>query len=328
MYESFYGLKYKPFELTPDGNNLYLSDTHKEAVATLRYGVIADKGFLMLTGGVGTGKTTVLNALLPMLKKKVRLCVLNNPKLTAREFLYYVAKKLDLVYRGNKSDFILQFQRLLDDCADNNEKVLIIIDEAQVFSVDLMEEVRLLSNHAEDRNVLSIFLIGQPELQKTLAHPRLLPLRQRIGLRYHLPELTRNDTTHYIAYRLNRAGAGRASIFTPDALDCIHQASRGNPRLINVVCDHALIAGFVKEARTIDARIVVECLRDIRLPSEKGLRLAKVDKVLPTPEKPRAAEKRRKKSEPLRNLLFALFLVVLVCGVFYVAYVFNLVTFG
>lgn len=274
MYREFYGLEKKPFDLAPVGGLVYLSEAHQEGVAILRYGVIADKGFLLLTGGVGAGKTTVLNTLLGMIKDKVRVCVLNNPKLSRHEFFHYIGKKLGIPYRGNKGSFIFQFTQLLDRYEKKGGKVLLIIDEAQVFPIDLLEEIRLLSNHAEARNVLSIFLIGQPELQEILAHPRLLPLRQRIGIRYHLGPLTRDDTEQYIVYRLNVAGAVNTQLFDSQAIDCIHEASLGNPRLINIICDHALITGFSRDIRNIDRTIIMDCLGEIRLEGEDMLRVS------------------------------------------------------
>lgn len=276
MYRKFYGLKKRPFELAPVGDLIYLSEAHREAIATLRYGVIADKGFLLVTGGVGTGKTTILNNLLSLLKQKVRVCVLNNPTLNRDEFLHYLGGKLGVSYKGNKGDFILQFSNLLDNCEKMGEKVLLIIDEAQVFPIELLEEIRLLSNNAGERNVLSIFLIGQPELQEKLAHPQLLPLRQRIGLRYHLEPLLRDDTAQYISYRLNRAGADNPAIFTTQAIDCIHEASQGNPRLINVICDHAMISGFTQDLPQIDRDVVFDCLKDIRLQGEERLQISEL----------------------------------------------------
>lgn len=279
MYRDFYGLEKKPFDLAPVGGLVYLSDAHREGVAILRYGVIADKGFLLLTGGVGAGKTTVLNTLLAMVKHKVRVCVLNNPKLSRHEFFHYLGKKLGIPYRGNKGNFIFQFTKLLDRYEKQGGKVLLIIDEAQVFPIDLLEEIRLLSNHAEERNVFSIFLIGQPELQEILAHPRLLPLRQRIGIRFHLNPLTRDDTDNYISYRLNMAGAANASIFDKKAIDHIHEASKGNPRLINIICDHAMITGFSRDLNKIDHRVIKDCLNEIRLEGEDSLRVSDTDSV-------------------------------------------------
>ncbi|MGA7278976.1 MAG: AAA family ATPase [Desulfocapsaceae bacterium] len=319
MYRSFYGLQRKPFDLKPDGDCVFLSDTHEEAIATLQYGVESEKGFLMLTGGVGTGKTTVLNALLATLEDTVHVCLINNPKLEVQEFYHFAANLLGLQYDGNKGEFIIQFLRLLEHYAEQNEKILLIIDEAQFFTVDLMDEVRLLANHAGNRSVLSIFLVGQPELQEVLAHERLLPLRQRIELRYHLSGLTRKDTTHYIAYRLNRAGAAKTPIFSSEAIDSIHQATRGNPRLINVVCDHALIAGFIQEKQTIEREVIVECLREIRLPGESGLQLAQV-KNLSEPESAGSDAQGQKPGHFLRTSVVTLLLLALVGSVLYYSY--------
>lgn len=274
MYRKFYGLDRKPFELAPIGGLVYLSEAHREGVAILRYGVIADKGFLLLTGGVGAGKTTILNTLLNMLQSHVKTCVLNNPKLSRNEFYYFLGAKLGIRCNGNKSQFILKFSDLLEKLEAGKNKLLLIIDEAQAFSIDLLEEIRLLSNHAEGRNVFSIFLIGQPELQEKLATPQLLPLRQRIGVRYHLDSLTRDETAQYIFYRLNAAGAVRTSIFDDDAVDAIHEASRGTPRLINIICDHAMIQGFTREAFHIDRLNIVECLKAIRLQGEERLNIS------------------------------------------------------
>ena len=265
MYRSFYGLKNKPFTLKPDGECVYLSDTHEEAIANLHYGVSAEKGFLMLTGGVGTGKTTVLNALLTKLDNNVHVCLINNPTLEAHEFYHYAAGLLGLNTVTNKGEFIIRFLELLDRCARKDEKILLIIDEAQSVSVDLMDEVRLLSNHAGTRNVLGIFFVGQPELSELLAHQRLLPLKQRIELRYHLSDLTREDTSRYIIYRLNHAGAADTSIFTDEAIDGIHQATGGNPRLINVLCDRALIAGYFGEIQKIGSAVIAECVHEIHM---------------------------------------------------------------
>lgn len=283
MYCNFFGLSQKPFELAPIGGLVYFSEAHREAIATLRYGVIADKGFLLLTGGVGSGKTTLLNTLLGMLKDKVQVCVLNNPKLTRNEFFSYLGGKIGIAYNGNKGQFLLHFSNLLEKHRKEGSKLLLIIDEAQVFSIELFEEIRLLSNLAEERNVLGIFLIGQPELQEKLADPILLPLRQRIGIRFHLEPLGRDDTGQYISYRLNKAGAANPALFTPEAVDCIFEASMGNPRLINVICDHAMISGFASEKNMIDRDIIVDCIKEIRLQGEERLQISELLEQTVTP---------------------------------------------
>jgi general secretion pathway protein A len=314
MYRKFYGLKKRPFELAPNGDLVYLSEAHREAIATLRYGIIADKGFLLLTGGVGTGKTTILNSLLGMLKHKVRICVLNNPTLSRHEFFYYLGGKLGVGYKGNKGEFILKFSSLLDNCEKMGEKVLLIIDEAQAFPIELLEEIRLLSNHAEDRNVLSIFLIGQPELQEKLAHSQLLPLRQRIGIKYHLEPLLRDDTAQYISYRLNRAGADNPVIFTTQAIDCIQEASQGNPRLINVICDHAMLSGFTKDMPQIDQDVVLDCLKDIRLQGEERLQVSE------SQEQPKDTTRKQggnKQSLQAAITILVVLAIVISAGLFY-----------
>jgi general secretion pathway protein A len=278
MYRKYYGLHHKPFELAPIGGRVYLSEGHREALATLRYGVIANKGFLLLTGGVGTGKTTVLNTLLGMLKDKVHVCVLNNPTLTKHEFFSFLSGKLNIPYKKNKGTFILDFANFLRDYSKEGGKVLLIIDEAQAFPLTMLEEIRLLSNHAGENNALSIFLIGQPELQDQLADPLLLPLRQRIGLRHHLEPLSKNDTAQYIAYRLNNAGAVNSAIFSSEAVSIIHKESRGNPRLINIICDHAMISGFNHDLRTINKNVIEDCMKDIKLQKEKQLQGSDLEK--------------------------------------------------
>lgn len=276
MYRKYYGLKEKPFELAPIGGRVYLSESHREALATLRYGVIANKGFLLLIGGVGTGKTTVLNTLLGMVKSKIKVCVLNNPTLSKHEFFSYLAGGLGIPYNKNKGSFILQFTDFLNTYESEGGKVLLIIDEAQAFPINLLEEIRLLSNHAGQKNALSIFLIGQPELQEKLADPQLLPLRQRIGIRHQLEPFTEKDTAQYIAYRLNRAGAANSAIFDNDAITSIHKASRGNPRLINIICDHALISGFNLDMNHITKDIITECIKEIKLEGEKKLQVSDI----------------------------------------------------
>ena len=276
MYSSYYGLTDKPFELAPDGSYVYMSETHKEGLATLRYGIISNKGFLLLTGGVGVGKTTILNALLKMVKNDVLVCLLNNPTLSKKEFYHYLASKLGLPYDKNKSKFVLHFENYLANCWKKGKKILLIIDEAQAFPIELLEEIRLLSNQAGENNALSIFLVGQPEIREQLATSQLLPLRQRIGIRYHLEPLTREDTGHYIHYRLNCAGARKASIFSEKAVELIHHASQGNPRLINILCDHAMLTGFARDVEFLDNEIIAECIQDVRLPGEATLQTSEV----------------------------------------------------
>lgn len=269
MYRKFFGLVKKPFELIPDPHMLFLSETHKEALAILKYGVVSDKSFLLLTGGVGTGKTTLIESLAASLKKPSRLCILSNPALDRQEFFYFLASQLRLPYDGNKAKFMLYMAKLLELCREKNEKVLLIIDEAHVIPVDLLEEIRLLSNQVgKSQNVMSIFLIGQPELLKRLSAERLLPLKQRIGIRSHIGPFTAEETKQYIHFRLKKAGAARPSIFAAEAMPLIHSMTEGNPRLINILCDHCLLTGYSAGQTTINKSMVHECGNELNVPGE------------------------------------------------------------
>ncbi|MBW1635166.1 MAG: AAA family ATPase [Deltaproteobacteria bacterium] len=270
MYLQYYGFSRKPFELVPKIDTLFLGETHKEGLAVLKYGVISDKGFLLLTGGIGTGKTTLINCLASNLEISDNLCIISNPKLDVGEFYYYFAAKIGLQFDGNKARFLLLFSDFLKKCQEKKEKVLLIIDEAHILPIDLLEEVRLLANlSAEYPGSLSIFLVGQPELLERLAEKRFQALRQRIALRFHLEPLSRKDTLQYILFRLNAAGASQGALFTEKAVDAIHQAAKGNPRVINILCDHALLTGYSRNVLRIDRNIVRECVEQQRLPGDE-----------------------------------------------------------
>jgi len=266
MYKRFYGFSRAPFDLIPDPERVFMSWTHKEGLAVLEYGVVAKKGFLVLIGDVGTGKTTLLQALVHSLEGNVHCCLLSNPTLSRDEFFVYLAHEYGLTWDGNKALFLIEFAKFLKKCAKEDERVLLIVDEAHVIPVDLLEEIRLLSNQdPTGGEAFSIFLVGQPELDAHLQDERLLPLQQRIGLRFRLERFTRDITVQYIIYRLRTAGAKHLNIFTEDALSLIHAASRGTPRLINIICDHALLTGFADDQAAIDADIIRECIQELKL---------------------------------------------------------------
>ncbi len=268
MYLQHYSLREKPFELNTTAQSLFISENHREALAILIYAVLSQKGFLLLTGEVGTGKTTLLQILEYKIKHLGQICLISNPKLNKKEFFYFIAKKLGLRYGGNKALFLLSFAEFLDKCEKEGKKIVLIIDEAHVLSVDLLEEVRLLSNQmGEKPNTLSIFLVGQPELQERLAHQRLLPLRHRIGVKYELAPFSPKDTAQYVLFRLQNAG-GMGQLFTKKALDRIHEVTKGNPRMINIICDNALLTGYSLDLQSIDKPIIDECIQELRLPAE------------------------------------------------------------
>ena len=273
MYQEFFGLHDKPFELTSDSRSLFLSETHRQGLATLKYGVVSNSGFLLLTGGVGTGKTTLINALVSELKDSHYLCLLSNPILEVSDFYRYFSAKLGLRYDGNKSHFLLMLSQLLEKCLVTNRKVLLIIDEAHALPYDLFEEIRFLENvSAEQKNILSIFLVGQPELLGRLAEEQLRPVRQRVGIRFHLEPLNSADVQAYINYRLMVAGRDKAleELFTDKAMEYIYQATGGVPRVINVLCDNAMLAAYSRGAKQIDHGIIQECVKQMYIPGDES----------------------------------------------------------
>lgn len=201
----------------------------------------------------------------------MHLCVLNNPILARDEFFFYLAKQLGLGWDGNKAMFLIEFGTMLKACFEKDERVVLIFDEAHVLPVDLLEEIRLLSNLEEKgQDVLSIFLVGQPELNERLGDERLLPLRQRIGIRFHLSSLTPEETKQYILFRFRHAGARNLNIFSEEAIALIHTCSRGTPRRINTICDHALLSGFAENKPVIGAELIQECVHELHFPGEEG----------------------------------------------------------
>jgi general secretion pathway protein A len=269
MYTKYYGLAKKPFALTPDPAVVFMSETHQEGLAILKYGILSKKCFLVLTADVGSGKTTLLQALVNSLEQDIHLCLLNNPILYRDEFFSYIAKKLGLHWDGNKAMFLIEFGNMLKECYRKDERVLLIFDEAHVLPVDLLEEIRLLSNLEEKgQDVLSIFLVGQPELNDRMSDDRLLPLRQRIGIRFHLSRFTLEETRQYILFRLRNAGARHLNIFSEEAIALIHKMSQGTPRLINIICDHALLTGFAESKPVIGAELIQESVNDLHFPGE------------------------------------------------------------
>ena len=270
MYEQFYGLKEKPFEITPDPRFLYMSEQHREAYAHLTYALNETKGFTVITGEVGTGKTTLIQMLLARLDGHTRTAHLFNPKLSTRDFLNYICHDLGLKTEGltTKGELLTLLHSFLLECYARNERVVLIIDEAQTLSPKLLEEVRLLTNLETPKSkLLQVILMGQPELDKILADQRFRQLRQRISVRYHLKPLNRDETREYIEKRLKVAGARDCHLFDDGAVREIWKRSNGVPRIINVLCDNALVTGYVEEKRPIDRKIIRDVARDMDGPA-------------------------------------------------------------
>jgi type II secretory pathway predicted ATPase ExeA len=264
MYTAFYDLKEKPFDLSPSPRFLYLGETHKEALAVLTYGVLERKGFVLLTGEVGTGKTTIVHALLAGLDQDVQLVHLSNPLISPREFLDFLARKAlgREVPFESKAEFLIAFERFLGGCLQSGRNFLLIIDEAHKLSFELLEEIRLLSNmETAEEKLINIFLVGQPELRERLSHPRCRALFQRITIHYDLRPLDQNSVGEYIRTRLQVAGAKEPEeIFPKSVIKTIYRYSKGYPREINNLSDNVLLLGYVQGNRRITSALVTECL--------------------------------------------------------------------
>src|SRR6202790_5481657 len=260
MYLSFFGLSEKPFAITPDPRYLYLSERHAEALAHLLYGINESGGFIQLTGEVGTGKTTVVRTLLSRVPHHADVAVILNPRVTPLEFLLTICEELGLGIADADRDSVKQMvdalnRRLLSAHAEGR-RIIVIVDEAQNLSADVLEQVRLLTNlETPTQKLLQIILIGQPELRELLDRTEMRQLAQRITGRYHLEPLSREETRGYVRHRLRVAGAAE-EIFTPWALAEVHRLAAGIPRVINVTCDRALLGAYTQETRKVSAALV------------------------------------------------------------------------
>ena len=291
MYREHYGLLRTPFEMTPDPAFLYLGETHREGLATLVYGVQSGKGFVMLTGEVGTGKTTLLHALLGQLDASTASAFLFNPKLEPLDFFRILFDEYGIEERcRTKAEYLLALNRFLIDRLSRNEKTLLIIDEAQTLSSAMLEEVRLLSNlETPSSKLLQIMLVGQPELNQVLARPELRQLRQRIVLRHQLRPFDEKDLGAYIDERLTLAGYTGKGIFKRSALKEIFDVTGGVPRVVNIVCDGALLAGYARGKTLLGSDVIREVARDLQLSGDVGEFSAET----PEAERPVPRKKRR-----------------------------------
>ena len=272
MYREFYGLIRAPFEMTPDPAFLYLGETHQEGLATLVYGVRAGKGFVLLTGEVGTGKTTLLHSLLAQLDPSTASAFIFNPNLEPMDFFLVLLDEFGIENRcRTKAEYLLVLNNFLIERLEKNETALLIIDEAQNLSPEMLEEVRLLSNlETPTSKLIQIMLVGQPELGDILAQPELRQLRQRIVLRHDLKPFTDAELRDYVNERLRLAGYTGKGIFDRGAFKELFAVTGGVPRLVNVVCDGALLTGFGRGQSTLGRAVIREVAQDLKLCEASG----------------------------------------------------------
>jgi len=270
MYNTFYGFKENPFDITPNSRFLFWSQKHQTAFRHLLYGVQSRKGLVLLTGEVGTGKTTLLNALIEFFKSpesKAKIIYLAYSKFDVADLFRYIFSELKLqVDTQNKSDYWIILKEFLVESNERGEQTLLVLDEAQNYAIDVLEEIRLLLNlETPEGKLIQIILAGQPQLLKNIDRPELYQLKQRIGISYNLHPLNRDETKLYIQKRLDVAGAKDLSLFTPDSIGEIYVCSQGIPRIINILCDNALLFGYAARRNQIDADIIEQVAKNMDL---------------------------------------------------------------
>ena len=269
MYKRFYNLQRNPFEITPDPSFLFPTTRHNEALASLYYGVTARKGFVVLTGEVGTGKTLIVRSLLGLVRRRdVAFALIFNPSLSPLEFMRYIARDFGLPVAGKAKDELIHvLNGFLLQRHEKRLTTLLVVDEAHLLPAELLEEIRLFTNvETSQDKLLQIVLAGQPELDQKLDSYELRQLKQRIALRCHLEPLSLSETTAYMRRRLQISGAqAPGGIFSEAAVEAIFRHSKGIPRLINTICENALLSGYAKQAVTIREDIIEAVAHDLRL---------------------------------------------------------------
>jgi len=267
MYKSYYGFKEKPFNLTPDPDYLFMSRGHEEAYTHLEYAITENKGFVVITGEIGSGKTTLINFLLRKLGRNIQVAVVNHTLVQPKQFLKMICHEFEIPVDGmDKSEMLNVFQEFLLKQFAERKRIALIIDESQNLPDKTIEEIRLLSNlESEKQHLLQILLLGQPDLKQKLQRKSLEQFIQRVTVYWHLNGLEKDEVDQYIRHRLRVAGSEKFDIFDQGAIDAIYKRSRGIPRLVNILCDAALVHGYADELKTIDKKVIDEVvkIRDI-----------------------------------------------------------------
>jgi len=258
MYETFYGLKEKPFNLNPDPDFLYMSRVHEMACIHLEYAIMENKGFVIITGEIGSGKTTLINYLLRKIPEDIEIGIINNTLVKPSEFLRMICKEYELpVESADKTTLLTHLHTFLLEQFSRGRRVILIVDEAQNLPDVTIEEIRLLSNlESEKHHLIQIILVGQPQLKEKLQQKSLEQFVQRVTVHCHLDALDKAEVADYVRHRLQVAGAAEQNLFTDDALRAVYKYSLGIPRLINILCDTALVYGYADEKRVIEREIV------------------------------------------------------------------------
>jgi general secretion pathway protein A len=269
MYETYFGFTKSPFELSPDPYFLFQTPVHREGFACVYYAVTRRKGFVVLTGEVGTGKTLLTRMLLQaMMKTNIASAYVFNPRLTKDDFLRYILDELGITVRGSKSEMLHDLNRFLIDRHRSGLTTALIVDEAHLLDLDVLEEIRLLTNlETSTQKLLQIILVGQPELGTLLDSPKLRQLKQRVAIRWNLLPLDASQTRAYIRFRVQRAGAKTQAedLFPNETVELIERYSGGIPRLINNICENALISAFARQQKAVTPNLVEEVASDLRL---------------------------------------------------------------
>ena len=290
MYKKFFGLRANPFSVNPDPRYLFLTRHTQEALDCLTYGIQSRKGFILLTGEVGTGKTTLINKLLELLRQQqVATAFIFNSRLDVPTFLNYMMVDFGIACDSqSKGQMLIQFYNWLLDRYRAGETAVLIVDEAQNLSEELLEEIRMMTNvESSTEKMLQIVLVGQPELEQTIKQPQLRQLRQRITLRARTYPLSLGETKLYVGQRLRIAGSNGEEIFDPESLAAIYRYSNGIPRVVNLICEHCLVSAFVDQQKVVKASVVDTVARDFDLdggksmpdltPAPPGVPISKID---------------------------------------------------